>query len=140
MDHPGQFKRQPLLGLVQLCALQCLLHFLDLLNGDKGQKLHALDDIGVIHVPPVLEEIVRRGLFRIQPDCAGLGLAHLFALGVQKEGNGHGAGVLPQLLPDQLRAAQHIAPLVVAAELQVAAVPLVEAEEVVALHDHVVKL
>ena len=48
--------------------------------------------------------------------------------------------VLAQLSADQLRAAQHIAPLVIAAELHVAAVALVELIKIVALHDHVVEL
>ena len=43
-------------------------------------------------------------------------------------------------MPDQLRAAQHIAPLVVAAELHIAAVVLEHIVEIVALHDHVVEL
>ena len=48
-------------------------------------------------------------------------------------------GVLAQLPADQLGAAQHVAPLVVAAELHVAAVFLEQHIEIVALHDHVVK-
>ena len=44
-----------------------------------------------------------------------------------------------QLAADQLGAAQHVAPLVVAAELHVAAVVLEHVVEVVALHDHVVE-
>ena len=48
--------------------------------------------------------------------------------------------VLAELPADQLRAAEHIAPLVVAAELHIAAVVLEEVIEVVGLHDHVVEL
>ena len=48
--------------------------------------------------------------------------------------------VLAELLADKLSAAQHICPLVVAAELHVAAVLLVQHVEIVALHDHVVEL
>ena len=49
-------------------------------------------------------------------------------------------GVLAQLATDQLGAAQHVAPLVVAAELHVAAVVLEQVVEVVGLHGHVVEL
>ena len=48
--------------------------------------------------------------------------------------------VLAQLAADQLGAAQHVAPLVVTAELHVAAVVLEQVVEVVGLHDHVVEL
>ena len=48
-------------------------------------------------------------------------------------------GVLAQLLADQLGAAQHVAPLVVAAELHIAAIMLEQVVEVVGLHDHVVE-
>ena len=40
----------------------------------------------------------------------------------------------------ELRAREHIAPLIVAAELQIAAVILEERVEIVALHNHVVEL
>ena len=49
-------------------------------------------------------------------------------------------GILAQLPADELGATQHIAPLVIAAELHVAAVVLEEVVEVVRLHDHVVEL
>ena len=45
-----------------------------------------------------------------------------------------------EFLADQLCAGQHVAPLVVAAELHVAAVSLVQVVEVKGLHDHVVEL
>ena len=48
--------------------------------------------------------------------------------------------VLAELAANELSAAEHIAPLVVAAELHIAAVMLEHVVEVVALHYHVVKL
>ena len=48
--------------------------------------------------------------------------------------------ILAQLAADQLGAAEHIAPLVVAAELHIAAVVLEQVVEVVGLHRHVVEL
>ena len=48
--------------------------------------------------------------------------------------------VLAELAADELRAAEHIRPLVIAAELHIAAVFLEHVIEVVALHNHVVEL
>ena len=59
---------------------------------------------------------------------------------VGQQGDGHSISILAQLAADKLGAAQHIAPLVIAAELHVAAVMLEHVVEVVALHDHVVEL
>ena len=48
--------------------------------------------------------------------------------------------VLAELFADKLRAAQHIRPLVVAAELHITAVFLIKHIEIVALHYHIVEL
>ena len=48
-------------------------------------------------------------------------------------------GILAKLSPDQFGSAQHIAPLIISAELHVAAVTLEQLIEIIALHDHVVK-
>ena len=48
-------------------------------------------------------------------------------------------GVFSKLLTDKLRSGKHIAPLVVTAELHITAVVLIEAVEVVALHEHIGK-
>ena len=139
VDHAGQLVGQDLLGLVQLLVLPGG-HLVDLLQRQEGQHPNALHDVGVVHVAPVLVELEGAGLVGVQPDRVAGGLAHLLALGVGQQGDGHGVGVLAQLAADQLGAAQHIAPLVVAAELHVAAVVLEHVVEVVALHDHVVEL
>ena len=139
MDQFGQLVGQNLLGGVELAALP-LVHFVDLLQGQESQHPDAFEDVGVLDVPPVLVEVVGRGLVGVQPHGAAGGLAHLLALRSQQQGNGHGVGVLAQLAADQLGAAQHVAPLVVAAELHVAAVMLEQVVEVVGLHGHVVEL
>ena len=139
MDQLGQFKGQNLLGGVQLAALP-LVHLVDLLQGQEGQHPQALEHVVIPHVAPVLVELIGAGLVGIQPDGALGGLAHLLALGVEQQGDGHGVGVLAQLAADELGAAQHIGPLIVAAELHIAAVVLEQVVEVVGLHDHVVEL
>jgi len=47
--------------------------------------------------------------------------------------------IFSELAANQLRAAEHIAPLVVPAELQIAAVFFIQRQKVIALHDHVVE-
>ena len=49
------------------------------------------------------------------------GLAHFLSFGVKKQGNCHCICILAQLTADQLGAAQHVGPLVVAAALHIAA-------------------
>ena len=65
---------------------------------------------------------------------------HLLSLRIQKQGDGHSVCILAQLPADQFCTAQHVGPLVVAAELHIAAVFLVQLIEVIALHNHVVEL
>ena len=139
MDQGGQLIRQDDLGFVQLAALP-FVHLIDLLERQESQHTQALEDVRVAHVPPVLIEIIGTGLIGIQPYGAFGGLAHLLALGIEQQGDGHGVRVLAQLFADQLGAGQHVAPLVIAAELHVDAVTLVELQEIVGLHDHVVEL
>ena len=138
MNHIGQLIRQDLLGLVQLASFPCV-HLIDLLQRQEGQHADTFQHIRVSYISPVLVKIKGRGLLRIQPDRAGLGLAHLLALRIEQQCDGHGAGVLAQLPADQLGSRQHIAPLVVPAELQVTAVFLEQCVEIICLHDHVVK-
>ena len=47
--------------------------------------------------------------------------------------------VFAQLPADQLRTAQHVRPLVVPAELHIAAVFFIQHQEIIALHDHIVE-
>ena len=135
----GQLICQDLFRRIELRALPGI-HLIDLLQGKEGQHADTSEHIRVRHISPVLIELERGCLLRVKPYGAGLGLAHLLALGVQKQCDRHGACVLAQLPADQLRTRQHVAPLVVAAELQVAAVFLVQCVEIIRLHDHVVEL
>ena len=139
MNKLRQIIRQDFLRLIELAALPAV-HLLDLFHRKEGQEPDAAKHIGVCDISPVLIEVIRTGLFRIKPDRAAHGLAHLLALGVEQQHLGHGVRIPSVLSTDQLGAGQHIAPLVVAAELQVAAVILVEPVKIIRLHDHVVKL
>ena len=61
-------------------------------------------------------------------------------LGVGKEGYSHCVSILAELFAYELGSAEHVAPLIVAAELHVAAVVLEQIVEIVALHYHIVEL
>ena len=139
MYQGGQFVGQDLLGGIELGALP-LVHLVDLLEGQEGHHAQALENVSVADVSPVLVEIVGGGLVGVEPDCSLGGLAHLLALGVEQQGDGHGMCVLAELLADQLCTCQHVAPLVIAAELHIAAVFLIQAQEIICLHDHVIEL
>ena len=140
VNHLRQLICKDFLDRVQLLSfLLCIL--IDLLKRNEGEELHALDDIGIADIPPVLIEVIRGGLVRIEPDCPLRRLAHLLAFRIRQKRDGHRLGVIPsQLAADQLAAGQHVRPLVIAAELHLAAEPLVQLVEIVRLHDHVVKL
>ena len=139
MDERSELVGKDLLGAVELAALP-LVHLADLLERQEGQHTDALQNVRVADVAPILVEVVGACLVRVEPHRAAGGLAHLLALAVHQQRDGHGVRVLAELPADQLRAAEHIAPLVVAAELHIAAVVLEEVIEVVGLHDHVVEL
>ena len=138
MNKIRQLIGEDLFRLIQLAALP-FLHLVNLLQRKEGEKAHTFDNIGVVHISPVLIEVKGRRLIGIKPYRSRLGFSHLLAFGIQKQGNGHGVGVFTQFSSDQLCAAQHIAPLVVAAELHAAAVLLIQHIKIVALHDHVVE-
>ena len=127
-----------LLGFVQLAAFP-FGHLVDLLKRKESKKTHTFDNVSIVYISPVLVEIERGCLIRIKPYSSGLCFSHLFALRIEKQCDGHGIGILAKLTADQLGTAKHVAPLVIATELHVAAVFLVQHVEVVALHDHVVK-
>ena len=85
-------------------------------------------------------EVVRAGLFRVEPQRALLGLAHLLALVRKQQLERQREGGLFQLSANQVGTGEHVAPLVVATGLQRAAVLLKQLKEVVGLHQHVVEL
>ena len=130
--------RQLFLCAIQITARQFFI-LRNLFKRYKGQHLHAFDDIGIVHIAPILEKVIGRRFVRIQPNRVSGGFAHFISLRIGQQRDGHGIGVLAELPADEFRTAEHVAPLIVAAELHVAAVFLVQDIEIVALHNHVVK-
>ena len=138
VDHFGQFVGQNFLGTVQLAALP-VVHLINLLQRQESQHPNALQHILISYISPILVKLKGTGLIGIQPNSSAGGFTHLFPLTVQQQSDRHGIGIFAQLFTDQFRAAQHIAPLVITAELHIAAVVLEQVIEIVALHDHVVE-
>ena len=90
----------------------------------------------VADVEPELVELVGRGVARVEPYVAALGLAELRAVGLgdERAGDGERLGFAAQLAADQLRTGGDVAPLVGAAQLHLAVHRLVEVQEVEALY------
>ena len=66
-------------SISKLCILVDLVHF------EECKELHALDDVCVINVSPVLVEVEDRCLLRIKPYGALCCLTHLLAFAVCEE-------------------------------------------------------
>ena len=91
--------------------------------------------IVVADIEPELIELVWRSALRVEPDVSALCLSELLAVGLGDERTGEGISlhIVAESAADKLRTGGHVAPLVVAAELHLAVVVLVEIQEVVSL-------
>ena len=89
----------------------------------------------VAHVKPELIETIRSGALRVEPDVSTLGLSKLLAiaLGDERTGQRECLHVVTQCATDKLGTCGHVTPLVVAAQLKLNALMLIEVEEVIAL-------
>src|SRR3712207_9482097 len=107
-----------------------------------GEDLDVLLCLGVAYVEPELVEGVGRGAVAVEPYVAALGLAKFLAVGLgdERTGDAEGLGLVAQRAADELGTGGHVAPLVVAAELQAHAILLILVEEVVALKELIGKL
>ena len=139
MDDAGDLISHDAFGLVDLLILVGAQPP-DLFHRHKGQQCQALFHVTVVNIAPVLVKIVGRALGRVQPQCARHGLAHLDALAVGQQREGERKSLALLFAAYQIRAVKHIAPLVVPAGLQFAAVFLIEHQKVIGLHQHIVKL
>ena len=110
------------------------------LDGEKGEHQEEALDIRVGDVAPVLKEVVGARHGWIEEEGALLGLAHLLAVARHDQGEGQAEAFGAFDAADELDARDDVAPLVVAPDLEAAAVALVELEEVIALEELVVEL
>ena len=135
----GQLAGQQALGLVDaLVAVRAALADL----GSRQEREAQQEPLHVVvgYVDPVLVEVVGAGLLRVEEEGAGLGLAHLLPVRPGDERRGQGERLAAVDAADEVHARDDVAPLVVAAHLQPAAVPAVQHEVVVGLQELVVEL
>ena len=138
MNQLGHFKRQDLLGLVDLLSFQRSqsAHFI---HRQESQHPQTFFYISITDVSPVLIKFIRSRLVSIQPQCALLGLAHLLAFRVGQQRKCHAVHFLARLLASQIYAAYDVGPLVVSTKLDLHIEIPRHDHEVVALHQHVVQ-
>ena len=143
VHHDGDFLAK---SALQHAATGILAMLFD--KGVDGLLVQRSEDLDVLFcflvadVQPELIEAIGRRALRVEPYVALLGLSELLAIGLcdERAGQGEGFSVVAQRAADEFRASGHVAPLVVAAELELDALVLVEIEEVVALQKLVGKL
>ena len=135
--HGGDFLGEAFLeGTQSGVGLLLLDEGVDFLLVEDGEYLDVFLGVGVAHVEPELVELVGGGALGVEPYVAALGLAELAAVGLGDQRAGEGESVVTSGdAADKLGTGGDVAPLVGAAELQVAVLVLVEIEEVVALEE-----
>ena len=112
----------------------------DFLHRQEGQQRQAFFHVRVVHIAPVLIEIIRRTFFRIQPQGALFRFAHFAAVTGGKQLTGNAESRFLVFAANQFHTGQHVGPLVVAAHFQHTVIVLMQRIKIIRLHDHVVKL
>ena len=123
MVELGRLVGQNPLGFVQLGVLQ-RSQAADLVHGQEGEVGQEPFHVGVVGVDPELEVIVGRSPVGVQPDRSGGGLTHLGPGGGGYQGEGQAVELLPAQAAVEVDPGGDVAPLIVAAHLQPAAVVL----------------
>ena len=100
---------------------------------EEGEYLEVFLGVGIVDVKPELIEFVGAGVACVEPYVAALGLSEFASVGLGDEGTGEGEYFAAELAADELGACGDVAPLVRAAELQLAVFSLIEVQEVVSL-------
>ncbi|MCK0440837.1 hypothetical protein MUG78_15615 [Gordonia alkaliphila] len=142
MDEGGELCGEPLLrGTQERLLGDRGLELGDLLARQEGEPLEVLDDVGVGRVHEVLVPDVRRGELGVEPQAAAAGgLTELGAVGRGDQRDRHCMRAAGFHLADQVDAAEDVAPLIGAADLEYAPVPAVQLEVVVGLQQQVAEL
>ena len=112
---------------------------LDLLLGEEGENLKIFFCFLVAYVEPELVEAVGGGIAGVEPDVALFGLAEFGAVRFGDERAGECERLAAVLTADEFGACGDIAPLVAAAELQLAVFGIVKIQEVIPLKQLVSK-
>ena len=117
-----------------------LEQLLELLDGAQRERQQLSPDLVVADLQPVLAELVRAGLGRIEPRASAGGLAELRTVGGEQQRPGEGVHRRVTLAPDQIDATDDVAPLIGTTDLDLAAEVVVEPQVVVGLQQHVREL
>ena len=123
MYHDGHFFGQPAL---QCAASRILSVFLyESVNHvffERGEDFYVALGIVVAHIEPELIESIGCGAVAVEPHIAALCLAKFLAVGLGYERTGQCIclGLGAQCAADEFGAGGHVAPLVVATQLQLA--------------------
>ena len=116
MHQLGYLVSEHFLGLVEFGPFQ-RGQLVDLFHRKEREHPETFVNVRIRHIPPVLVELIGRRSVRIQPEGTLLRLTHLLSLAGCKQGEGHCIRLLVEHAAAQLHTAQHVGPLVVAAEL-----------------------
>ena len=131
-------------GLVRLARARVRkmrgLEGVDLVGREERELPQVDRHHGVLGVHEELVEPVGACLLRVEPDGTALGLAEFRAVGLGDQGEGQAPRRHPQLLADQVGARRDVAPLVGAADLELAAAGPAQVVEVMGLEHHVAEL
>ncbi len=96
----------------------------DFLRGKEGKYFQIFDRVFIGRVIKILIKLVRGSQFRIQEKGSFFGFAEFLSVSASDQMGGHGLriGFIPFYFANQLEAACQIAPLIVAADLDLAAI------------------
>src|SRR5699024_330919 len=104
--------RSEFVGKFFLCDVHSFVavsgQFLYLFEREESEITEHRRHVLVGYVAPVLEEIVRRGLCRLEPDCAFCGFAHFDTLGSGEQTESYGERRLSFLTPDEVRSRENV--------------------------------
>src|SRR5262249_27021608 len=112
----------------------------DFVPGQEREVFQVTDHITVIRLNPELIELVNAGAFGIEPDGARLGLAKFGAVGLGDERQREAKNGATEFLARQIYACRDVAPLIAAANLQLAIVVAAEHKKIKRLKQHVAEL
>ena len=141
MDARGHLARQSLLCFALLGSrLHQLVERLDLRPGQEREQSQVFPRVAIVHVDPVLIELVRRRARGIEPHRSRFGLAELRPARGRNQRHGQRVRGLSLDAPNQLQASGDVSPLIAAAHLERNSFAAVELQKIVCLQQHVREL
>src|SRR5215831_12778691 len=132
-------KGQHLLGLTQFGALHSA-QTRDLLQRQESVVLEKALHIPVIDVNPELVKLIWGRQVSVQPDGSSCGFAHFLPTRCSEEGKSQGKGFAISDPADEVDPSDQVAPLIVSAYLEHAAIALEEHQKIIGLQQLVVEL